>query len=194
MAKLSILALFLFSISTCTTVSAWPRSRRKNATITNSNNNDKDKHNGAKEEGEQCSVELEFLPYDKNDKYNDDDGSNSSNNSSGYLYYAKCSFAGVLFSVLSMKLLQGRSPAKSTIGSDICCDEEDDTLGGLDDTDVVFDGIKLILTQKVKKKPDGTETPPKRFLLDGSLRGRAYAGRMMAIMGPSGAGKVRDSS
>ena len=46
--------------------------------------------------------------------------------------------------------------------------------------DLAFEGIRLELDQGRKK---GT-----RLLLDGNIRGRAKPGRMLAIMGPSGAG------
>ena len=52
--------------------------------------------------------------------------------------------------------------------------------------DFAFDGIQLTLTQKAKKNKDGTEQSSSRMLLDGSFRGRARPGRMLAIMGPSG--------
>lgn len=44
-----------------------------------------------------------------------------------------------------------------------------------------FEGIKILLKQK-KNKAD-------RVILDGSLKGVAKPGRMLAIMGPSGSGK-----
>ncbi len=51
----------------------------------------------------------------------------------------------------------------------------------LQSCEVGFEGIKLILKQK-KNKPD-------RVILDGSLKGKARPGRMLAVMGPSGSGK-----
>jgi ABC-type lipoprotein export system ATPase subunit len=53
------------------------------------------------------------------------------------------------------------------------------TLHGLNQVDLAFDGIQLVLTKKGRR----------RDMLDGSIRGRARPGRMLAIMGPSGAGK-----
>jgi ABC-type lipoprotein export system ATPase subunit len=53
------------------------------------------------------------------------------------------------------------------------------TLHGLNQVDLAFDGIQLVLTKKGRR----------RDVLDGSIRGRARPGRMLAIMGPSGAGK-----
>ena len=50
---------------------------------------------------------------------------------------------------------------------------------GSDEVEMAFSGIQLSLAKK-------GET---RMLLDGSSRGRAQPGRMLAIMGPSGAGK-----
>mmetsp|Transcript_4852 Transcript_4852/g.7352 ORF Transcript_4852/g.7352 Transcript_4852/m.7352 type:complete len:684 (+) Transcript_4852:75-2126(+) len=45
-----------------------------------------------------------------------------------------------------------------------------------------FEGIKISLEQKGKDTPE-------RLILDGSLKGRAMPGRMLAVMGPSGSGK-----
>ena len=49
--------------------------------------------------------------------------------------------------------------------------------------DLSFEGIRLTLASGKKHGADD------RVLLDGSLRGRAQPGRMLAIMGPSGAGE-----
>ena len=58
-------------------------------------------------------------------------------------------------------------------------------MGGLNQVDMAFSGIRMELhTGKKKKGPNGETT---RVVLDGSIRGRAQPGRMMAIMGPSGA-------
>lgn len=46
--------------------------------------------------------------------------------------------------------------------------------------DLAFEGIEMIVMPKNKE----------RVLLDGSIRGRAQPGRMLAIMGPSGAVRV----
>ena len=53
------------------------------------------------------------------------------------------------------------------------------TMGTLD---LGFRDIYMEITTKKKSKAS------KRVLLDGSIRGRAQPGRMLAIMGPSGAG------
>lgn len=45
-----------------------------------------------------------------------------------------------------------------------------------------FEGIQITLEQKGKDTPD-------RLILDGSLKGKAMPGRMLAVMGPSGSGK-----
>lgn len=50
------------------------------------------------------------------------------------------------------------------------------------EVDLSFEGIRMTLAGKNRKNGD-------RVLLDGSLRGRAQPGRMLAIMGPSGAGE-----
>lgn len=49
--------------------------------------------------------------------------------------------------------------------------------------ELYFDSIRMELKAKSKKKPA-------RLLLDGSIRGKAAPGRMLAIMGPSGSGKT----
>lgn len=59
--------------------------------------------------------------------------------------------------------------------------EEDDDPNFAKSCEVGFEGIKILLKQK-KNKPD-------RVILDGSLKGVAKPGRMLAIMGPSGSGK-----
>ena len=56
---------------------------------------------------------------------------------------------------------------------------------GLETIDLAFEGIKLEMKTKTKEGKT-------RLLLDGSIHGRAKAGRMLAVMGPSGAGKVSD--
>jgi hypothetical protein len=56
---------------------------------------------------------------------------------------------------------------------------------GLESVELGFSDIQLVLQAKKKKKENGD-----RVLLDGSIRGKASPGRMLAIMGPSGAGKV----
>ena len=58
---------------------------------------------------------------------------------------------------------------------------------GLESVDLGFSDIRMELhTGRSKKNGNGV-----KVLLDGSIRGRARPGRMLAIMGPSGAGKVR---
>lgn len=57
-------------------------------------------------------------------------------------------------------------------------------MGGLDQVDMAFSGIRMELKTGKKKGPNGETT---RVVLDGSIRGRAQPGRMVAIMGPSGA-------
>jgi ABC-type multidrug transport system ATPase subunit len=52
-------------------------------------------------------------------------------------------------------------------------------MGGLDAVDLGFSDIRMV----VKGKNGDKE------VLDGSIKGRARPGRMLAIMGPSGAGK-----
>jgi ABC-type lipoprotein export system ATPase subunit len=48
-----------------------------------------------------------------------------------------------------------------------------------DKVELAFDGIRLELRTK-RKEP--------RLILDGSIRGKASPGRLLAIMGPSGSG------
>ena len=48
--------------------------------------------------------------------------------------------------------------------------------------DLGWEGIKMVLKQKKGDKAD-------RVILDGSLKGVAKAGRLTAVMGPSGSGK-----
>uniref|UniRef100_A0A7S4ICV1 ABC transporter domain-containing protein n=1 Tax=Odontella aurita TaxID=265563 RepID=A0A7S4ICV1_9STRA len=54
--------------------------------------------------------------------------------------------------------------------------------GFLKNVEIGFSDIRMTLKQKKKKKED-------RIILDGSIRGKARPGRMLAIMGPSGSGK-----
>jgi ABC-type lipoprotein export system ATPase subunit len=61
------------------------------------------------------------------------------------------------------------------------------TKKGLESIELAFQGIQLEMAVKKKKDNDGKP----RLLLDGSIHGRATPGRMLAVMGPSGAGKVR---
>jgi ABC-type lipoprotein export system ATPase subunit len=62
------------------------------------------------------------------------------------------------------------------------------TKRGLESIDLSFHDIRLEMA--MKKKKDTKDGKP-RILLDGKIQGRAKPGRMLAIMGPSGAGKVR---
>ena len=69
-----------------------------------------------------------------------------------------------------------------------CLSEErvgvkEDYIAAMEPMDLEFSGFQMEL--KAKKKNQST-----RLLLDGSIRGRAQPGRMLAIMGPSGAGKT----
>mmetsp|Transcript_33730 Transcript_33730/g.48833 ORF Transcript_33730/g.48833 Transcript_33730/m.48833 type:complete len:685 (-) Transcript_33730:31-2085(-) len=59
---------------------------------------------------------------------------------------------------------------------------EDEDLGLEKCCEIDFEGIEMRLKQKGGK--------PDKLLLDGSIRGKASSGRMLAIMGPSGAGKT----
>ena len=59
-----------------------------------------------------------------------------------------------------------------------------------DKIDLAFSGVQLEMTTKPKKKKKDSDHK-NRLLLDGSIHGQAKPGRMLAVMGPSGAGKVR---
>jgi ABC-type multidrug transport system ATPase subunit len=73
----------------------------------------------------------------------------------------------------------------------------------MESLDIAFDGIKLALKTTKKKKNGGgggnnnnnnnkqedDVNNGERWILDGSICGRARPGRLLAIMGPSGAGK-----
>lgn len=54
--------------------------------------------------------------------------------------------------------------------------------GSMGSLDIGFSDMYMEITTKKKSQT------VKRVLLDGSIRGRAQPGRMLAIMGPSGAG------
>ncbi len=54
-----------------------------------------------------------------------------------------------------------------------------DHVKAMEKMDLGFSGFQMKLKSQ-KKNQDG------RLLLDGSIRGRAQPGRMLAIMGPSG--------
>jgi len=60
-------------------------------------------------------------------------------------------------------------------------DDEDMDTGSLRRVEVGFENVRMTLRQK---KGSGD-----RVILDGSIRGKAQSGRMLAIMGPSGSGK-----
>mmetsp|Transcript_28601 Transcript_28601/g.42821 ORF Transcript_28601/g.42821 Transcript_28601/m.42821 type:complete len:712 (+) Transcript_28601:100-2235(+) len=62
-------------------------------------------------------------------------------------------------------------------------DETQLSSGFFDKVEIGFENIQMTLAQKSKNKP-------KRVILDGSIRGTAKPGRMLAIMGPSGSGKT----
>jgi len=59
--------------------------------------------------------------------------------------------------------------------------EHNDNSDFLQSCEVGFEGIKMTMKQKGNK--------PDRVILDGSLKGKARPGRMLAVMGPSGSGK-----
>lgn len=59
---------------------------------------------------------------------------------------------------------------------------EEEDLGLEKCCEIGFKGIEMRLKQKSGK--------PDKLLLDGSIKGKASSGRMLAIMGPSGAGKT----
>lgn len=63
---------------------------------------------------------------------------------------------------------------------DTISEDDDDPLLS-ENCEIGFEGIKILLKQKGKK--------PDRIILDGSLKGVAKPGRMLAVMGPSGSGK-----
>ncbi len=56
-------------------------------------------------------------------------------------------------------------------------------MGGFDAVDLSFSDIRMVIQGKRGDK----------VVLDGSIKGRARPGRMLAIMGPSGAGKDVDN-
>jgi len=66
---------------------------------------------------------------------------------------------------------------------------------GLETVDLAFDNIQLEMATKAKRNKRKEEDDPAsdkkksniRLLLDGSIHGRAKPGRMLAVMGPSGA-------
>ena len=61
-------------------------------------------------------------------------------------------------------------------------DSDGVTVGTIRSLDLGFSGIYMEVTTSKRSKAS------KRVLLDGSIKGRAQPGRMLAIMGPSGAG------
>ena len=65
--------------------------------------------------------------------------------------------------------------------SEIQLSEEEENRHFMQSCELGFEGIKLTLKQKGNK--------PDRVILDGSLKGKAMPGRMLAVMGPSGSGK-----
>lgn len=67
----------------------------------------------------------------------------------------------------------------STKAEDLVCDTPEQLHSGfLQSVEVGFEDVGMVLKQK-KGRPD-------RVILDGSIRGVARPGRMLAIMGPSG--------
>jgi ABC-type multidrug transport system ATPase subunit len=76
----------------------------------------------------------------------------------------------------------------SSTAEDIICENLEETHSGfLKSVTVGFEDIKMTLKQK-KRKGDANGNS-ERLILDGSIRGVAQPGRMLAIMGPSGSGK-----
>mmetsp|Transcript_32418 Transcript_32418/g.67992 ORF Transcript_32418/g.67992 Transcript_32418/m.67992 type:complete len:279 (+) Transcript_32418:93-929(+) len=74
---------------------------------------------------------------------------------------------------------------ETTLGDveDIVCETQEQThTGFFQSIEVSFKDVGMILKPKKKNKAD-------RVILDGSIRGVAKPGRMLAIMGPSGSGK-----
>jgi hypothetical protein len=67
-----------------------------------------------------------------------------------------------------------------TIDGIVIKDDHVEAMEGLEQVDLSFEGLQMLLDIKGNGKKE---------ILDGSLRGRAQPGRMLAIMGPSGAGK-----
>ena len=61
-------------------------------------------------------------------------------------------------------------------------DRDEVSLGSVKSLDLGFSDIYMEITTSKKSKAS------KRVVLDGSIKGRAQPGRMLAIMGPSGAG------
>jgi len=66
---------------------------------------------------------------------------------------------------------------------DIVCDSPEQVKSLFQSVEVGFEDLHMTLKQKKKGEPD-------RVILDGSIRGVAKPGRMLAIMGPSGSGKT----
>lgn len=63
---------------------------------------------------------------------------------------------------------------------DLVCDNPQQlSTGFFQSVEVGFEDVGMVLKQKKKGAAD-------RVILDGSIRGRARPGRMLAIMGPSG--------
>lgn len=65
--------------------------------------------------------------------------------------------------------------------TEIQLSEDEENRHFMQSCELGFEGIKLTLKQKGNK--------PDRVILDGSLKGKAMPGRMLAVMGPSGSGK-----
>lgn len=74
----------------------------------------------------------------------------------------------------------------TTLAEDIICNNLEETHSGFfQSVEIGFEDVTMVLKQKKKK---GTEGNGERVILDGSIRGIAKPGRMLAIMGPSGSG------
>ena len=72
------------------------------------------------------------------------------------------------------------------LAEDIICNNLEETHSGFfQSVEIGFEDVTMVLKQKKNK---GTEGNGERVILDGSIRGIAKPGRMLAIMGPSGSG------
>lgn len=77
---------------------------------------------------------------------------------------------------------KGRESREEGAEDLVCDDPEQLHTGFFQSVEVGFEDVGMVLRQKKKGKAD-------REILDGSIRGVAKPGRMLAIMGPSGSGK-----
>lgn len=88
-----------------------------------------------------------------------------------------------------MYVLNSKTTTKHNLHENLAEEEEDIVIeedahmdAALGKVDIGFEGFQLTLAQK-KGKAD-------RVILDGSLKGVAKSGRMLAVMGPSGSGTL----